>query len=408
MTLFKILVLSAAIFSAALNAQQEITVKSLIAYPGGDITALPVITGDKLTIEFDVQAEHVPHLSIVFRFCDKNWNPDGNLFLANHGHNTYPDPDYSVLPVTVKDARYHFRQSFPDKRGIITFPFSGKWRFYITDTYDTSKVYASGKFVSITSELPLRVSLTKEKLEDQTYFPTQLAYIFNITTEFDLPAKLYPAFVDHLEIIENHRTGYPYVVDRSFNTNKRQFYWNGDRKFTFTIRDIRPGNEYRQTDIRDYNKFSGKTVNARFDGIEYSRFFKQGSPDLNGGEILLDYNNQYATYLNVDFSMRPPDNMYGDIFLVGAFNNWEVIPEYKMNEQGGLYSLTIPLKRGIYDYQYVTGEISGNTVNNVDWYTLEGNSWDTANFYYVFLYYNDQDLGGYDHIIGYAKIYSKK
>lgn len=406
--MFKILVLFTAIFSAALNAQQEISIKSLIAYPGDDVTSLPVLTGDKLTIEFDLQAEHVPQLSIVFRFCDKNWNPDGNLFLANHGHNTYPNPDYSVLPVTVKAARYHFKQSFPDKRGIITFPFSGKWRFYITDTYDTSRVYASGKFISIKSELPLRVTLTKEKLEDQTYFPTQLAYIFNITTEFDLPEKLYPSFVDHLEIIENHKTDYPYIVDRTFNTNKRQFYWNGDRKFTFTIRDIRPGNEYRQTDIRDYNKFTGKTVSAQFDGIEYSRFFKQGSPDLNGGEILLDYNNQYATYLNVDFSMRPPDNMYGDIFLVGAFNNWEVLPEYKMNEQGGLYSLTIPLKRGIYDYQYVTGEISGNTVNDIDWYTLEGNNWDTVNFYYVFLYYKDQDLGGYDHIIGYVKIYSKK
>ena len=69
--------------------------------------------------------------------------------------------------------------------------------------------------------------------------------------------------------------------------------------------------------------------------------------------------------------------------------------------------MTIPLKRGIYDYQYVTGEITGNTVEDIDWYTLEGNSWETTNFYYVFLYYNDTDLGGYDHIIGYAKIYSK-
>jgi hypothetical protein len=406
--LYKILSLLIAFLPALLIAQQDITVKSLIAYPGDNVTELPVISGNKLTIEFDLQSDHVPQLSIVFRFCDRNWNPDGNLFLANNGYNIYSNIDYAVLPATVKEARYHFRGSFPDNGGQISFPFSGKWRYYITDAYDTSRVYASGKFVAITAELPMSVTLSKEKLEDKTYFPAQLAYIFNITTEFNLPEKFYPAFVDHVEIIENHKTDYTYIIGRSFNTNVRQYYWNGDRKFTFIARDVRPGNEYRQTDIRDYNKFSGETVKAQFDGLEYSRFYKEGPPDLNGGEIFLSYKNDYATYKNVVFSIRPPDENYGDIFLVGAFNNWKVLPEYKMNEQGGVYSITIPLKRGIYDYQYVSGQISGNSVNDIDWYTLEGNSWDTSNYYYIFLYYNDPDLGGYDHIIGYAKIYSKQ
>ncbi len=404
----KILFFLAAFLPAVIAAQENISIKSLIAYPGNDVTSLPVITDNGLTVEFDVQANDVPQLSFVFRFCDKNWTPTGNLFLANHGHNIFNNPDYDVLPVTVKEARYHFKESFPDKRGDISFPWSGKWMYFITDTYDTSKVYASGRFVVIEGTVPMNVSLTKEKLEDKTYFPTELAYIFNITSEINLPQKYHPMFVDHLEIIENHKTEYPYVVDRSFNTNQRQFYWDGDRKFTFTIRDIRPGNEYRQTDIRNYNKYTGETVKAQFDGLEYSRFFEEGPPDLNGGEILLNYKNDYATYKNVVFSIRPSDPVYSDIFLVGAFNNWIVEPGYKMNEQGGIYSLTIPLKRGIYDYQYVIGEVSGNTVKDIDWYTLEGNSWDTSNYYYVFLYYNDPDLGGYDHIIGYARIFSKQ
>ena len=390
------------------QAQDNIAIKSLLAYPDDDITELPVLYGNKLTIEFDLQAEHTPQLSVVFRFCDKDWNPSGNLFLANHGYNIYSNLDYTVLPVTVKAARYHYRQSFPDKDGTISFPYSGKWRFYITDTYDTSKVYASGKFIVIVGEIPMKVTLTKEKLEDKTYFPTQLAYIFNITSELNLPEKFYPSFVDHLEIIENHKTDYPYIVGRTFNTNQRQFYWDGDRKFTFVVRDIRPGNEYRQTDFRNHNKFIAESFNAQIDGLEYSRFFKEGPPDLNGGEILLNYRNDFATYKNVIFSIRLPDDVFNDIFLVGAFNNWQVLPEYKMNQQAGIYSITIPLKRGIYDYQYVTGTINGGTVNDIDWCILEGNSWETSNYYYVFLYYNDPDLGGYDHIIGYAKIYSKQ
>lgn len=406
--MFKIFFFLFIILCVSINAQEGIKVKSLRAYPGNDETALPVITGEKLTIEFDLEAEQLPQLSVVFRFCDKNWNPTGNLFLANNGHNIFQNLDYSILPVTVKGAHYHFKEQFPDNKGMISFPFSGKWMFFITDTYDTSKVYAKGKFVVIINELGLNVTLKKEKLEDKSYFPTELSYIFNITADFDLPGKFYPSYVDHMEVIDNHKTDYPYIVDRSFNTNVRQFYWNGDRKFTFTIRDIQPGNEYRQTDTRNYNKFSGAIVKAQFDGLEYSRFFKEGSPDLNGGEILLNYKNDYAAYLNVNFSIRPPDKIDNDIFLVGAFNNWQVLPDFKLTEEGGIYSITVPLKRGIYDYQFVTGEISGLSVKDIDWNYLEGNSWDTSNFYYVFLYYNDPDLGGYDHIIGYTKIYSKQ
>ena len=402
----KIIFLVILLFSLSAYAQEDIIIRSLRAYPENDETAFPVIAGDNLVIEFDVDANFIPQFSLVFRFCDKNWNPTDNLFLANNGHNIYPEPDYSVLPVTVKKAKYHFKNKFPDDKGIISFPFSGKWMYFITDAYDTSKVYASGQFVVIINELAMNASIKKEKLEDKTYFPTELAYIFNVTAEFNLPEKFYPSFVDHMEVIENHKTAYPYIVDRNFNTNVRQFYWDGARKFTFVIRDIRPGNEYRQTDTRNFNKFTGENVKAQFDGLEYSRFFNEGNPDLNGGEVLLDFNNDYATYLNVNFSIRPPDQIYNDIYLVGAFNDWEVKPEYKMNEQGGIYSITIPLKRGIYDYQYVTGELSGGSVKDADWNYLEGNSWDTTNYYYIFLYYKDPDLGGYDHIIGYAKIFS--
>ncbi len=390
------------------NAQEKIKLLSLRAYPGNDESALPVLTEDKLTIDFDVESNQVPQIGAVFRFCDKNWNPTSNLFLANNGHNIYTNLDYSNLPVTVKKARYHFRNQFPDNRGMITFPFSGKWMYYITDEYDTSIVYGKGKFIVINNEVGMNVTLKKEKLEDKSYFPTELSYVFNVTAEFNLPEKFFPIYVDHMEVIENHKTDYPYIVDRNLNTNVRQFYWDGNRRFTFTVRDIQPGNEYRQTDIRNFNKFTGEIVNAQFDGLEYSRFFKEGAPDLNGGEILLNFQNDYATYLNVNFSIRPPEEISNDVFLVGSFDNWDVLPEYKMNLQNGIYSITISLKRGIYDYQYVTGIISGKTVKNIDWNYFEGNSWDTSNYYYVFLYYNDPDLGGYDHIIGYTKIFSQQ
>ncbi len=110
--MYKILFFLAAILPAVITAQGNITVKSLIAYPDNDITALPVITDNRLTVEFDLQAADVPQLSFVFRFCDKNWIPTGNLFLANNGYNIFNNLDYDVLPVAVKEARYHFKRIF--------------------------------------------------------------------------------------------------------------------------------------------------------------------------------------------------------------------------------------------------------------------------------------------------------
>ena len=149
-------------------------------------------------------------------------------------------------------------------------------------------------------------------------------------------------------------------------------------------------------------------MNAQLDGLEYSRFFLNTyNQDLNGGKIYMNYKDQYATYHNVTFSIRPPDEVKSDIFLVGAFNDWKLSTDYKMNESGGVYSITIPLKRGIYDYQYVVADISDGQIVNPDWLVLEGNTWLNTKEFDVFLYYNEQDKGGYERIIGYKRVNSK-
>jgi hypothetical protein len=391
---------------------QDVVIKSLRAYTAGDETSLPVIYygkngGNNITIEFDVESEFIPNFNIVFRYCDRNWVPTNNIFLMNQGKDVAYFLDLVTLPNTVEDAKYRFQGNFPAGFNDIEFPFSGKWIFFITESNDTSIVYASGRFFVVHEEVGLRTTFKREQLEDKVYFPADLAKIFNITTEFNLPDELFPGFVDLVEIVENRKIDYPIIVDRSFNTNVRQFYWDGNRKFTFTVRDIYPGNEYRQTDLRNTNVFNSKNVKAQFDGIEYSRFFKDAPKDLNGGSVLTNFSNDFATYLNVTFSVRPPDEITGNIFLTGAFNNWQLLPEYEMINNGGLYTETISLKRGVYDYQFVTADVINGTIKNENWIVLEGNTWQTSNIYHVFLYYHDQNYGGYDKVIGYSKIISR-
>jgi hypothetical protein len=388
---------------------QDVKIKSLKVYANNDANSIPVLTSAKdfLYIEFDVQSQFPPNLNVIFKFCDRNWNPTDNIFLLNQGHNTGFNLDYFSLPNTVEDAQYHYSNRFPDKLGYVSFPFSGKWRFYIIDSQDQNKIFADGNFFVVNANQPLKVKVKKETLDDKTYYPPQLGVVNWITTEANLKQDYFPFYVDELEIVQNHLLNNSIRVSRNSTDQNRVFEWDGGSNLKFIAKDVRPGNEYREVNLNNININNSKNVKAQFNGMEYSRFFIQGKKDLNGSFVLKSPKNVNSIYMNVTFQIKPPDNVYGDIYLVGAFNNWEVLNDYKMNLNGGFYEITIELKRGIYDYQYVVvnGDISNPA--NQDWYILEGNDWSTTDDYNIFLWYRDQEYGGYDRIIGYSKIESR-
>lgn len=390
----------------AFGIAQNVEIKSLKTYTSTNNSSFPLLTGNaRLVIEFDVETTSPPSLNILFRFCDKNWNPTDNIFLLNQGKETAYYLEYATLPNTVVGASYNFKNAFPDRDGYVSFPFSGKWRYYIVDSQDHSKIFADGKFiVVIDNEIEPVVEIQNKEMDDKNYFPIDFGNVFWITTSFELPDGLFPVFVSHVEIIQNHKVNFPYIIDRSYTTNMRIYNWDANTKFSFTARDVFPGNEYRQADLRNINKYTTTDVQAQFEGFETTRYFRSGTRDQNGGFILTDFKDPFSTYMNVKFSIKPADIPEGDVYLTGAFNNWEVSNAYKMSELAGLYSITIPLKQGIYDYQYVVVQESYGEIKNINWLALEGNNWGTSNEFTILVYYQDPNFGGYDRIIGYKRI----
>lgn len=390
---------------------QSVEIRSLKTFASNDLNSIPVLSSarDLLVIDFDAKTDYPTHLNIIFKFCDRNWNPTDNIFLLNQGKNRAYNLDYFALPTTVEEANYHFTNKFPDKDDDVSFPFSGKWRFFIVDSQDDSRVYAEGKFIVVKSNLPLKIETKNETLTDKIYYPPQLAQVNWIIAdvEINIEDNYFPFSVDELEIIQNHLITYPIKVLRTSTDQNRVFEWDGGSKLKFIAKDVRPGNEYRQVNIQDINIFNSKNVKAQFDGMEYSRFFIQGKKDLNGGFNLKSPKDINTTYHNVKFEIKPPEEITGDVYLAGAFNDWFLSEKYKMKFNGDHYELTVPLKRGIYDYQYV--KVNGTLANdaNIDWYMLEGNSWQTTNEYNIFLWYRDPEYGGFDKIIGYSRIQTR-
>ena len=394
---------------ASVIFSQEVVIKSLKTFTTKDANSIPVLSSprDLLTIDFDVQAEYPPNIHIIFKFCDRNWNATDNIFLANQGQNTAYTFNYFSLPTTVEDAKYHYTNTFPDKDGYVSFPFSGKWKFYIVDSQNYDLIFAEGRFFVVKADVPLKVDIKRETLEDKTYFPPQLGHSNWIVVDAMPKEDYFPFFVDQLEIVQNHLMDYSIKVSRNSTDQNRVFEWDGGSKVRFIAKDVFPGNEYRQTKLTDINIFNSKNVKAQFDGMEYSRFLLMSKRDNNGSFTLNAPKDMYSTYMNVTFQIKPPEEVYGDIYLVGAFNDWKVLQNYKMIFNGDHFELTVQLKRGVYDYQYVVVNGDYSDVTNQNWFVLEGNDWQTTNDYNIFLWYRDQEYGGYDRIIGYSKIQTR-
>ncbi len=393
---------------STLTPGQNVTVKSLQAYGGNDPLSIPLVISSKelnqnLTIEFDIAAQAEPNLVIEFKFCDLNWQPYNNAFLYNQGRNTSQTLWFDNIKIPGSGANFHYKGSFPSFD--VTFPFPGKWAFYIRDSIYRDKVYAVGYFYVVQNPLPFKGHINKEVLEGEISTPVELNRVYSIGADIVLPDSLAPANLMGIEIVENRKMFSPYQAGKN-NSGFSVYSTDGGHRFNFTARNVRPGNGYRHLDLRDKAKYNFPETNAQFDGIEYSTFYNRRQQDLAGGELIENFRYEYAQYLKVKFRFRPPENTYKKVFLTGSFTNWAVLPQNELKNDNGLYTLDVELKRGEYDYQYVLADLIDGQVTNIDWYTLEGNFWETDNDYHIFLYYFTPEYGGYNKIIGYKKLRS--
>ena len=173
------------------------------------------------------------------------------------------------------------------------------------------------------------------------------------------------------------------------------------------------GNEFRNFDIK-----SMKYKTAEIDGIQlidgqYHLFL---TPDVKRNFLQYSYrgdiNGRYyiksdeyvdsdvdAEYVYVYITLLSnATRTDGDIYLYGELTNRQLTDEYKMkyNYDRKAYELTLLLKQGFYDYEYVflpQGQVIPNAAE------IEGRHFETENEYSIWVYYRPPgEL--YDQLVG--------
>ena len=127
------------------------------------------------------------------------------------------------------------------------------------------------------------------------------------------------------------------------------------------------------------------------------------NPDRNG---IFKINNNginintESDYSKVKFSFISSEDIIGDLYIVGGFNNYELNEEFKLLETSkNTYTTELLLKQGFYNYKYVVK--NNRFINDIS------NFWQTENEYTAFLYEKKPSDRFYK-IIGYANKNSLK
>jgi hypothetical protein len=388
------------------HAHNAIVIRGLAVYGGSDEANFPLIINGRITIQFDVLAEHPPMLKARFYHCNRDWVIDKNLFVNDENRNTSATLQFQTSPNGVRGYNYRYVNSFPDGE-FVRFEHSGNWIFRIMDN-DLTTTYAEGRFFVAEASTPPSVVVTNDYLTANSFPYNQIhKLVVNIT----LPSEQESQYFTTVDVYQNRRIYNPYRIDAwdrdpytkvdGFNTGKR----------LFSVRNIVPGNEYRTLDLSNTARYPNFQPAKNVEGADLKRQFWRTGRDRAGEAVLNKFTGLNSDYLEYLFRLDLTETDYRlataggrEIFVVGAFNFWKPTDEDKLvyDETERSYVVRKLLRRGIYDYQYITGKWNAttHTVEQQDWTAIEGTDVRTTNVYTVFVYYNDPRFGGFDRIVG--------
>lgn len=375
-----------------------------------DSEGKPVRSRQYLTVQFDVQADHPPDLRLRFIHCDRNWAPSRSVFLQDETHNTSFALDYRTAPNGVRWYQYRFVNRFPDPEGVVRFDYSGKWSVVLMDKAET-RVFADAKFLVADRIVAPRLSITNEYMAEA---PSPWNQVNQVAVSFRLPQEIDGYYYTTVDIFQNRRLSHPYRVDANDRDRytKVEGYNTGTR--TFTVMNIQPGNDYRTLDLSDATRYPNGTLVRKVEGADQMRVLWRTGPDRNGTADMNRFHGIQSDYLELLFRLDlTPTDYFSltrggrQIYVAGPFNQWNPAPEDQLQYDDSEHSYVVKklLRRGIYDYQYITGVPDPRTelVTDQDWIALEGNDWRTSNQYSAVIYFNDPRFGGFDRIVGFAQ-----
>ena len=387
-------------------------IKTVKIHKEGWDLSYPIIElggNDKILISFDDLSDDIVDYSYKLIHCDANWNPSDLMsseFIDGFEENQIDDYELSF---NTFQKYIHYWLSIPNEniRPII----SGNYIIKIYENFDEENLILTKRFmiteniVNIEAEVKQSSIIELRKSHQEIDFKLRPGFSLNDPySEIQvvlLQNGRWDNLIDDLKplFIKDNLLIYDYDEDNAFPA----------------------GSEFRYFDIKSVRYQSEKIKTIRYEKPfyhvdlinDYKRTFKVYfyNKDLNGKyfiDIQEGVNKEVeADYVFVNFTLpfdAPVVN--GNIYVFGLLSDWSFGNSNKMKYdfKKKAYSLTMFLKQGYYNYEYVLLE-DGKNAGDVGY--IEGNHYETDNDYLILVYYKDI-RERYDRMIGLKIINSMK
>ncbi|MBB4035299.1 hypothetical protein GGR21_001188 [Dysgonomonas hofstadii] len=371
----------------------------------------PVInlnSSDYIHISFDrLSDDSFNRLRYRIRHCDAYWNPSTSIsdidYLNGFNDNLIDDYDTSVN--TSVDYT-HFSLAIPNRDAAVKL--SGN---YVVEIYEEGRpddVLLTACFSVVDTAVSIGATVSSNTDIDFNRHHQQLSFTIH-HQGFNIRDPRSELFVFALQ---NNRldTERSKIMPTYINPNKIIYEHNKELIFE-------AGNEYRrfETSSYRYNGMNvahveynrpGYTMDIVTDKVRANRSYSYDQ-DQNGRTFIrsneTDYPETEADYFTTNFTLEMDRPLVEDIYINGDFTNNTFSDKYKLkyDQDNRVYHLSLLLKQGLYNYQYLTKEGRNFSTGKV-----EGNYFEAENEYTVYVYYRPAGQR-YDSLIGVQNIRSR-
>jgi hypothetical protein len=411
LTSFLIVVISSSLLAqSSIEFKDEIFksfVKTIRLYPRfnnvdqdlqAPIVSLSSSTG--LILEFDILLEDYEPFQAKLIHCNANWTRSmlsDIEILADYNSFDLNDFKYSENTNTLY-TQYIFEVP-PTK-------VSGNFILMVYQNNDQQDILFTSRFIVFENRVNINSNVRLSTVVSQRNFNQQIEFSLNYgNLDISNPHSDVYVVLRQNQRWDNAIYGLRPTLVRQDQSFIEYRHFNSENNF-------KSGNEFRFFDLRTF-LFRGQNISYidsdAIPMIAHTFIDKNRSGDVYSQ--LKDLNGQYfiesrepqASYLETDyfkvkFQLSSPNEKNGNVYVIGAFNNWtrndESKLEYDLVTQ--LYSANILLKQGVYSYMYYLDS---------DPYFFEGSYYQTENNYDILVYY--RPLGSFtERVIGYSSFSS--
>jgi hypothetical protein len=365
---------------------------------------------NQLQFSFDEIGKDIQDYSYRLIHCDADWKSSELSefdFLDGFSENQIQDYEFSF---NTNVDYVHYSLKLPNEE--VKLKLSGNYILELYQDFDIDNIVLRQRFMVLDSKVEFKgkikhpISMDLRKTHQEVMFSILHPSFLIDNPQSDLTVilrqndrsdgsqmKVKPIFIRKDELV--------------FDDN-REYVFPGNNEFHyFDLKSFR----YQSIYIRSVENVEEETVVTLSPGK-----IRQFAPyiyrrDNNGISVVsVDERKEPTTeadYAHIVFTL-PFDNelKHGEMYIYGAFNNWECNENNRMayNHDLGVYQKSIYLKQGYYNYAYALLE---NGKDSPDISYIEGSHWQTENNYTIYVYYHD--IGkNYDRLIGFKTLNSTK